>query len=230
MTSSIRYTRSLGPSSLIHALKSRQSLHCTAHPVTFLAKLPQDDTPDHEIAQHTDSWDYGCGSELGIFAIFEHEDHPLEVHTSSPPQEDQHNPDIHKNHVWLDPSTQPLPFEQGIYIRSPEELAKILHSTSVEEAQNTLKEYRNQPVESVYESAISHARQLEQDLQNLHAQMHQLQAIHASDHPEHLLAMMKQLALPTWLLSVHPEHLSPLLRSALEHLHLHLQQTGSQHP
>lgn len=222
-TSTIRYTRSLGPSKLVRALHDRESLHCDDQPVTFLARLPEGVVPA-KAAASVDSWGYGCGEELGIFAVFDGEgEEAMQVWDTPREEEDRHHPERSPSHVWIDAEQQPLPFERAVYVQSPEELEHLLTQSvsSPSQAEQLLEDFRQQSTQSIHEQAIARARQLDERLQELERDLQTLRAPLDDAHAARVTRLLEQYMLPTWIVHAHAEHLSPLLRQALaaiEHL------------
>lgn len=217
-TSTIRYTRSLGPSGLVRALTEEQSLHCEDQPVTFLARIPSD-LSAAEAASTTDSWGYGCGQELGIFAVFDHDrpEERMQVWDTPREREDSHHPERSPSHVWIDSAQEQLPFEQSVYVQDPEELELLLSQqvTSPEQAHAILEDFRQRATQSVHEQAIARARELDANLKQLERNLQTLREPLDEAHAARITRLLERHMLPTWIVHAHAEHLSPLLRQAL---------------
>lgn len=208
------YARSMGPAGLAAALDERGSLHTSSEPVTFLMKIPPGTSP-HKAAAECDAWHYGCGEEVGIFALLDADD--LAVQRTSRPDDHAHFPERSPHHVWIDNASQPLPFERGIYVQSPQELAAIIPSTSMSEAHERLEALRGHDQQSTLEAASQRAHTLARQLEDFGVRQQQLSSLRGNY--DQLPELFESLGLPLWLLDVHPEHLDKDLRQALDLIH-----------
>lgn len=208
------YARSMGPAQLAGALARRDSLQATGQPVTFLMKVSTEQ--DARLAAAScDAWEYGCGAEVGIFALLDASDITVWDHARD--AQDHHDPARSPNHLWIDNATQPLPFDRGLYVQSPEELAAILPAPSLHEAKRSLQALRAGSEEAVLEAAGQRARALARELEDFGIRQQQLAAMRGL-HDE-LPKLLAYLGLPEWLLDVHPEHLHRDLRHAIDLAH-----------
>ncbi len=209
------YARSMGPAQLASCIDTRGSLQAPEQPVTFLMEISRELTPE-QAARSCDAWEYGCGAEVGIFALLDADD--IQVWRDPREDADRHSPVRSPHHVWLQNDTQPLPFERGIYVESPGELATILEASSTEDARARLAELRQNDESAILEAASQRASKLASELEDFGIRQQQLHTL-LQNAPEEVSRMLDALGLPDWLLEVHPEHLNRDLRQALDLIH-----------
>jgi hypothetical protein len=213
---SVILARSLGPKLMSAVLDGHGNLNHPRDPVTFLAEVEPADP------ESCDAWNYGCGTELGVFVLVEtnvltlHRD-PLRTHG--------HDPHAAPHHVYVTNAADPLPFESAVYVGSPEEMGVAAECVTVAAAADSLKALRGgRAAEGIIEEAIDRARRLARQLDNLAALQ---EALIRTDSPRQLEDRLRRAGLNRSVLEVHPEHLSRSLRAALEQIASDI--SGGQH-
>lgn len=210
------YARSLGPSQLVRALQARDTLHAADQEVTFLMRLERQD-PEH--ASLADVWRYGCGEELGVFALFDEGEEAIRVWDEARLDQDRHHPERSPHHVWIKNASQPLPLTHALYVRDAEELSLVSQSDSCEQARTQLQQARasrGHTSQALEEEAITRALALQEELDALATRQAALLA--RIDDPTLQQALARH-GLPDWLLHTHPEHLERPLRDAIDALY-----------